>query len=286
MQHTVAVLGLGIIGSAWARNLAADGFPLRAWNRTAQADFPGFEADAAKAVEGADVIILVVADPKAVEEVLGQIEPSLRAGQIVVQSSTISARWTLEFAARVEKTGARFLEAPFTGSKPAAQARQTVFYIGGERETLEAARPVLAPLSKEIFHIGALGTASTLKLAMNLQIAAIAGALGEGLSLCRANGIPDQTFFEVLYHNVARSGVSDMKEPKLLARDFAPQFSVKHLEKDLRLALETASASHLELPQTAAVRGVYQQGLAQGLGEEDFISLVQLMETAREGKTP
>ena len=277
-KQTVAVLGLGIIGSVWARNLLADGYIVRAWNRTPQPDFPSFEADAAKAVDGADIIFLVVADPKAVEEVLTLIEPSLRAGQIVVQSSTISARWTLEFAERVEKTGARFLEAPFTGSKPAAQTRQTVFYIGGDGALLEAARPILAVLSKEIFHIGALGTASTVKLSMNLQIASIAGALNEGLSLCRANGITDETFFHVLYHNVARSGVADMKEPKLLARDFAPQFSVKHLEKDLRLALETAAVNGLELPQTTAVRAVYQDGLARELGELDFISLIGLLE--------
>ena len=273
----MAVLGLGIIGSAWARNLLEDGLDVRAWNRTPQSDFPGFVSDAARAVEGADFIFLVVADPVAVDAVLSAIEPSLRKGQTVIQCSTISARWTTEFAARVQQSGARFLEAPFTGSKLAAQGRQTVFYIGGDEAILEAARPVLERLSKTILHIGPLGSASTLKLSMNLQIAAIAGALNEGLTLCRANGIADETFFAALHQNVARSGVSDLKEPKLLARDYSPQFSVKHMEKDLRLALETARENGLELSQTKAARIVYQKGLKHSLGNEDFSALIQLI---------
>ena len=274
----VAVLGLGIIGSAWARNLIEDGLEVRVWNRTPQPDFPGFEADAARAVDGAEFIFLVVADPAAVESVLNLIEPKLRAGQILIQSSTISSRWTKQFAARVEQTGARFLEAPFTGSKLAAQARQTVYYVGGEEATLDTARPVLERLSKTILHIGLMGTASTLKLSMNLNIAAIAGALNEGLTLCRQNGIAEETFFSALHANVARSGVSDLKEPKLLARDYSPQFSVKHMEKDLRLALETATESGVELPETAAVRAVYQRGLARDMGDDDFSALIQVLE--------
>jgi 3-hydroxyisobutyrate dehydrogenase-like beta-hydroxyacid dehydrogenase len=279
MQTTkVAVLGLGIIGSAWARNLIEDGLDVRPWNRTPQPDFPHFEADAARAVEGADFIIIVVADPKAVESVLDAIEPKLSAGQIVVQCSTISAHWSKTFAERIEKSGARFLEAPFTGSKLAAEGRQTVFYVGGDTAILDDSRPVLERLSKTILHIGPLGTASTLKLAMNLNIAAIAGALSEGLTLCRQSGIPDEKFFDALHQNVSRSGVSDLKEPKLLARDYSPQFSVKHMEKDLRLALETASESGVELPETQAVRAVYQQGLAKDLGDADFTALIQLLE--------
>ncbi len=279
MNTTVAVLGLGIIGSAWARNLVEDGLEVRAWNRTPQPDFPGFVSDAARAVEGADFIFLVVADPAAVESVLDLIEPKLRAGQTLIQCSTIPARYSKQFAERVERTGARFLEAPFTGSKLAAQGRQTVYYIGGDEATLGLARPILERLSKTILHVGPLGTASTLKLSMNLQIAAIAGALSEGLTLCRQNGIADETFFEALHANVARSGVSDLKEPKLLARDYSPQFSVKHMEKDLRLALETAAESELELPETAAVRAQYQIGLAHQMGDDDFSALIQLLES-------
>jgi 3-hydroxyisobutyrate dehydrogenase-like beta-hydroxyacid dehydrogenase len=278
---TVAMLGLGIIGEAWARNLTADGVPLRAWNRTPKPNFPGFVPSAAQAVEGANVIFIVVADPPAVESVLDQIESRLSEGQTVVQSSTISAQWSLKFAQRVQAAGAKYLEAPFTGSKPAAQARQTVFYIGGEAQVLEGVRVTLERLSKAILHIGPLGSASTLKLAMNLNIAAVANALCEGLTLCRQSGIADEVFFDALHLNVARSGLADLKEPKLREGDYAPQFSVKHMGKDLRLALETAAQRGLELPQTQTVREVYERGIESAMGNDDFIGLIRLLQSSR-----
>src|SRR5438045_3632611 len=138
----IAVLGLGIIGSAWAKNLIADKHDVRAWNRTPK-DFPSFEPSIRKAVRGAEVIFIIVAAPPSVESILGQIQPELRAGQLIIQSSTISAEWTLRFAEQLRKTGARFLEAPFTGSKLAAEKRETVFYLGGEPELIEEARGIL-----------------------------------------------------------------------------------------------------------------------------------------------
>src|SRR5882762_3021917 len=122
-MERITVVGLGIIGSAWAQNLHADGLIVRGWNRTPK-ELPFFEPDLVKAVEDAEMVIIVVADPPAVESVLNTIVPHLKPGQIVAQSSTISARWTKLFAKRVEVTGVEFLEAPFTGSKPAAEARK------------------------------------------------------------------------------------------------------------------------------------------------------------------
>jgi len=273
-MQRVTIVGLGIIGSTWAQNLHADGLTVRAWNRTPKA-LPFFEPDLVQAIHDAELIILVVADPPAVNGILDIIAPHLRAGQIVAQSSTISPRWTKEFAARVEAAGAAFLEAPFTGSKIAAEQRKTVFYLGGDAALAEKAKPVLERLAARIFHIGPLGTASTLKLAMNLNIALIAEALSEGLALARAGGITDETFFDVLQANVARSGVSDLKAAKFRAGDFSPQFSLKHMDKDLRLAIETAGELHL--PVAEALKAHYDKGMAAGFGEDDFIGLIRLL---------
>ena len=273
-MQRITVVGLGIIGSAWAQNLHADGLAVRGWNRSPK-DYPFYEADLAKAVTDAELIIIVVADPPAVESLLDVIVPHLKPGQIVAQSSTISAHWTKIFAQRVEASGAEFLEAPFTGSKPAAEARQTVFYLGGTTELVQKARPVLARLSAHILHIGAVGAASSLKLAMNLNLALMAEALSESLSLARAEGIPDEKFFDALHLNVGRSGLSDLKEPKFRAKDFAPQFSLKHMNKDLRLALETAGG--LDLPTAKALKSFYDNGIVAGLGDEDFTGMIRLL---------
>jgi len=274
----ISVLGLGIIGGAWAKNLIADGHEVRCWNRTPK-DFPNFCSSASEAVAGADVVFIVVADPPAVQSVLDQIRPVLGSGQLVIQSSTISAKWTLDFAHQVQETGATFLEAPFTGSKIAAEERKTVYYLGGDTAVVEKARPVLERLAGNILHIGPLGTASTLKLAMNLNIAAVAQALSESITFCRAAGISDDTYFGALKVNVSRSGVADLKEPKLRSHDYGPQFSVKHMAKDLRLTMETAADRGLALPQTAQVREIYEKGITAGWADDDFIGLIRLIES-------
>ncbi len=273
----ISVLGLGIIGSAWAKNLISDGHAVRCWNRTPK-DFPNFHASIQEAVEGAEVIFIIVADPSAVQSVLDKINPRLSAGVLVIQSSTISAKWTRLFAEQVQRTGALFLEAPFTGSKIAAEQRQTVYYLGGEPGVVEKARPILEPISSAVIHIGPLGSASSLKLAMNLNIAGVAQILCESLTLCRAAGIPDEVYFNALARNASRSGVSDLKEPKLRQRDYSPQFSLKNMEKDLRLALETAADFSLSLEQTEHLKKIYDQGMSAGWADDDFIGLMRLLD--------
>lgn len=272
---TTAILGLGIIGTEWAKNLATDGEPVRTWNRTPKPEAPGFTANAAEAARGADLVIIVVSDPAAVTDVLDQILPALTHGQIVAQASTVSAAWNLKFAARVQATGAHFLEIPFTGSKPAAIDRKTVFYVGGDAALLARAEPVLARISQIRLHIGPLGSAASLKLAMNMNIAMVSEALAESLRFARASGIDDAVYFEALKANAARSPMSDLKEPKLKAGDYSPQFSLKHMHKDLGLAFE--SMAGLDLPQIRALKARYDEGMAQGLGDQDFSVLMKLL---------
>ena len=273
----ITVLGLGIIGSAWAKNLIADGHNVRCWNRTPK-DFPNFDPSIEDAVDQADVIFIIVSDPPAVQSLLDQISAKLVPGQLVIQSSTISSKWTLLFADQVRKTGAEFLEAPFTGSKPAAEQRKTVYYLGGDAEIVERGRLILAPISSTILHIGPLGSASTLKLAMNLNIAGVIQTLCESLALCRGAGITDDTYFGALASNASRSGIADLKEPSLRQRDYSPQFSLKHMAKDLHLALETAEELSLLLEQTTHLKNIYDRGMAAGWSDDDYIGLMRLLD--------
>lgn len=276
---TISILGLGIIGATWAQNLIADGHDVRVWNRTPKPEFPNASASIEAAVDGAEFVFIVVADPAAVEQVLTPALTKLGPGQVLIQCSTISPEWTKEFASRVEATRAEFLEAPFTGSKLASQAREVVYYLGGEAALIEKATPVLEPLSKARLHIGPLGTASALKLAMNMNIAGVAVALSESLTLARAAGLSDETYFQALELNISNSGLAALKQPKLRAADYSPQFSIKHMGKDLRLALETAAQTGQPLPQTASLKEFYDQAIERGWGDDDFIGLIRLVQS-------
>jgi len=273
----IAVLGLGIIGGAWAKNLIADHHEVRCWNRTPK-DFPNFTPSIQDAVMGAEAIFILVSDPAAVQSVLEQILPQLGPGQLVIQSSTISAEWTIKFDKMVRDTGALFLEAPFTGGQLAAEKRQTVYYLGGDTSLVELAKPVLKSIAGAIQHIGPLGTASSLKLAMNLNIAGVAQTLCESLALCRAAGISDETYFEALSKNSSRSRTADQKEPKLRQHEYSPQFSLKHMRKDLRLALETAKSFSISLGQTEYLKQTYDRGFEAGWKDDDFIGLIRGLE--------
>ena len=269
----IAILGLGIIGAIWARNLQQDGFQVKVWNRTRK-DFPGWCDTPEAAVSGSELIIIVVSDPAAVQDVLRRIAPSLKPGQVVMQSSTISPSWTLEFAAQAQAAGAEYLEAPFTGSKIAAEQRKTIFYLGGDAALIARVRPVLERQAAKIQHVGELGKGSAIKLAMNMNIALVAEALSESRRFALSLGLNDDIFFEALGGNVSRSGISDLKEPKLRNRDFSPQFSLKHMDKDLRLA--DADGKGVRLPLFQALREVYRQGMQRGLGDSDFSVLDSL----------
>ncbi len=266
----IALYGLGIIGSVWSRNLAADGHTVRAWNRTPKPDHPCYCGDAREAARGAQLVAIAVADGPAVMQVLDAVLPVLAAGTVVANHATIGVDEVRAVQARVQAAGCRFLDMPFTGSKPAAEQRQTVFFVGDDANVLPSVEGAYRGLSKAILPLGAVGQAMAIKLAFNLMIATTFQSLAEGLRLARAAGLADADFFRCLDLNVAKSGLVDLKKPKLIAADWSPQFSVKHLNKDLRHALRLAASHGLSLPQTAQLQQAYAAAEAKGLGEADF----------------
>ena len=271
LERNVAVLGLGLIGGVWARHLESDGRLAATWNRTPRPDSPRGVGSPLAAAEQADVLIVVVSDPAAVEAVVRAMTSALSARHLVIQSSTIGPADSTRVRGLVEACGARYLEAPFTGSQPAAEARQTVYYLGGAPALIAEAEPVLARLSAQRFHIGSGEQACALKLAMNLQIATLTEALCEALQVARAAGIADDVFFECMRGNVAWSGLAALKEPKLRAGDYAPQFSVKHLLKDLRLLQQHAGPR----PALDTVITQLQAAVDHGQADQDFIALYE-----------
>ncbi len=274
----IAVLGLGIIGSIWSRHLVADGHCVRTWNRTRKPDFPGFTADLAEAVREAELIQVVVADPPAVHEVIARMAPALAPGAIVAQHATIGVADTTTAAVAVRAAGARFLDLPFTGSKPAAEQRQNVFFVGDDDGSFATVRPIYERLSARCLAIGPVGQAMATKLSFNLLIAGVNQAVAESLAVARRAGISDATWFEGLSLNMARSPYAELKKPKLLNRDWSPQFSVKHMHKDLRLVLALAETLGLSLPTTAATARQYAAAEGAGKAELDMSVLAEVVD--------
>ncbi len=273
----ISLFGLGIIGSIWARNWAADGHQIKTWNRSPKPNSPGWTADPASAALDAELIAIAVSDGAAALGIIDRIAPSLRTGMVVVNSSTIGVDETKELARRVRATGAAFCDLPFVGSKPAAENRQHVFYLGDDDNSFEAVAAAYRALSKAILPIGGVGQAMALKLSLNLLVAGSYQALAESLHLARSAGLDTGKFFSVLEQHVCRSGLTELKRPLLMTGNFSPQFSIRNMHKDLRLAIGLAEELHQHLPAASAVEAAYAQAEARNLGEQDFSAMIEAL---------
>ena len=276
-QH-VAVLGLGIIGNIWTENWLSDGVSVKAWNRTPKPACPVWSDDLIATVQDADVICMVLSDGPVTKHILETILPHLRPNAIVAQHATIAVAETKALAQLVQGSGRRYVDMPFTGSKPAAEDRQTVFFVGDDDDTLPRIKDLYASLCQVSIPIGQVGDAAGIKLAMNLNIAGTYQAMAESFALTRAIGIPDETYWHVLGLNISKSGLADLKKLKMINGDWSPQFSVKHLHKDLSLALEVARDVDRHLPQTERLQQSYTERLAGGDGDLDFAALLKLVD--------
>lgn len=267
---------MGIMGIAMARNLDEEGLLAATWNRSEKKDCPKFKSSIHEAVNAGDIILILVTDDQAVSDVLDLIQDDLGNQHLVVQCSTVKPSSNIDFQKHVEKTGARFIEALIGGSKGAAINRKIVFYTGGNKEDALRAEPVLIKISAKCVYVGETGKASYIKLAMNLNIALQVEALCESFAYAERAGINAETFFDVLKSNTAWNRLSEYKEPCLRDKDFSPQFSVKNMHKDVRLALETDGTDN-RLALLSALENIFARAEAAGLGGDDMMALYKLL---------
>ena len=185
----------------------------------------------------------------------------------------------------VEGRGARFIEAPFTGSKAAAGKGELVYYIGGNEAALREARPILEASSKEILEIGEIGQATAIKIATNMVTAASVQATAEALALVQALGVPLGKFVEAMQVNASYSTTLAMKMPKMIKRDFEPHFSVKHMLKDVQIANQLGLSRYLDLGVTAAACDRLLEQIQWGYGDDDYSAVARkyLPETGSTG---
>ena len=274
VRQNAGVIGLGIIGSRVAANLRKAGFQTWVWNRTPRPE-PNFLSSASEVAESAKIIQIFVSDGPALIETIEAMAPAIGPEHVVLNHATIAPKETLEAAQLIHDRHARYLDAPFTGSRDAAEAAQIVFFIGGEADVLERARPQLEVNAKAILPIGDIGQAAAMKIATNLIVAASVGSFAEAMSLLETNGVPLYKLGEALRNHIANSALADQKVPAMIVCDFDPRFSLKHKFKDVQIALEMAHQHGVELPQAAAFAGSAMSGLQKGWGELDFSSIAQ-----------
>lgn len=284
---TVGFLGLGNMGRPLAENVLKAGFPLIAWNRSPEKGKDLVDQGAtwaqspSEVAEACDVLVSILADAAAVREVLlGDKGVAAAKGNapVVVEMSTIAPRESVAIAEALQARGFVMLDAPISGStKMAADAAVTIL-VGGDAEALETVRPVLEAMGKAIYHMGENGMGCCMKLVNNVILAAVLAGFAEAFVMGQKAGLAGDRMLDVVLHGSAACPLLESKGKVIAAHDFTPTFRLRMMRKDLTLALNTAGGLNVPMPLTSILSELHQAGIAQGLGDQDFSSIVRVFE--------
>jgi 3-hydroxyisobutyrate dehydrogenase-like beta-hydroxyacid dehydrogenase len=285
---TVAVVGAGRMGGAMTGTLRRAGVPVRIWNRTAAAarqvaDRTGASASetVADAMDGADVVISSLADDAAVIETYGGpagVAAGLHEGQVVLEMSTIAPHTVREIVPAIETRGAKLLDAPVSGSVSTVEKGELTIMVGGDHTTLDLARPVLDVLATNVFHVGALGSGATMKLAVNSLIHAIDVGLSEALVLAERAGVDRMAAYEIFASGAAAAPFVLYKREAFERPDeTAPAFLMDLMAKDLDLILALAEEVGAPMDQAMQNRKTVGEALAAGFEGRDLSAVAEYL---------
>jgi len=280
-------LGLGIMGGPMALHLIEAGHEVAVWSYSAgKADAfvdKGAVACAtpAEVAKRSECVFLCVGDTEMSQKViLGKdgLAEGAAAGTIIVDCSTVAPSASKAIATELETKGIAFLDAPCTGSKAGAEGGTLTFMVGGPKEIFDKVKPWFQAMGKLLFFCGGPGMGLHAKLSQNMVLGSLLQAFNESMVLATKAGVDPEMMLDILNNSAARSGMISAKAPMVLARDFTTNFSVKWLEKDMALMLESAAELNVPVPVTALSQQMYRAAIAKGFGEDDMCGSIRLLE--------
>ena len=282
---TIAFLGLGAMGSRMAANLLRAGYRVIVWNRSLPASEPLVRAGAlrasspSEAASAADFVISMVRDDEASRQVWCDAQSgalaAMRPGAVAIESSTLSVDWVRRLGDAAQQNGVALLEAPVSGSRPAAEAAQLVYLVGGDAAVLARAESVLKAMASAIHHVGPLGAGTLAKLATNAMLGIQVTALAEVIGLLQRNGSDVARTLQAISGTPVWAPVANYLAGSMLHADFQPQFPIALIEKDFGYAVNAARSEALA-PTLAAARAVFRAAIDRGLGDDNMTGVARL----------
>lgn len=284
-EEPIGFIGLGIMGRGMAANLARAGRALHVWNRTtATADgfaaaYPGavtVASTAGEVVSRCKVVYSMLSNLEASAAVFGEVLASVSSANIIVDCATLTPERMQGMQRAVEQKGGQFLEAPVSGSKKPAADGNLIFMVAGSATAFEAVKEDLEIMGKATHYFGsAMGAASKMKLCVNMIMGAQLAALGEGIALCEAAGLPSSSLVDILGQGAMASVLVDKKGHAIVDRSYDTSFPLVHAQKDVRFALNVGDKLGLSLPVSAAANEQYKRARGLGHGSEDFCAVFE-----------
>jgi 3-hydroxyisobutyrate dehydrogenase-like beta-hydroxyacid dehydrogenase len=288
VSERVSFLGLGIMGSRMAANLARAGFELTVWNRTtstAEAFCSEHRAQLARtpaqaAAEASTVITMVVNGDQVREVLLGGDGAATQAqpGTVFIDCSTIGPAATREIGADLEQRDMTLIDAPVTGSSPKAQDGTLTFMVGSSDQDFERIGPVLRAMGELIVHCGPRGQGQMVKLINNAVAAANASVVGQALLVGSRAGVDLDALVEVMASGAGGSTMLNLKAGPMRNHDYTTLFKLEHMLKDVRLCLEEGQAHGVPFPSAAYAREILSASMGRGHADDDFAALIEALE--------
>ncbi len=272
-KDTVAVLGTGIMGAPMARNLLAAGFPVRAWNRTADKVTPLGDAGAtvaatpAEAGAGAQVVLTMLTDADAV---IATATEALGDAEVWIQMSTVGIEGGERCASLAEERGVALVDAPVLGSRQPAEEGKLTVLASGPDELRDRVDPLFDVVGARTLWVGEAGSGQRLKLVANTWVMALVESVAETIVLAEGLGVPPQSFLDLIAGGPQDSGYAQLKGKGMIERSFTPAFPLRHAAKDLRLIEEAARRHDLDVPLIDTLVARYAEGVAAGHGDLDL----------------
>ena len=276
----VAVLGTGTMGAPMARNLAAAGHEVRAWNRSRERAEP-LGADGVRvagspdvAAGGAVVVVTMLSDGDAVESVAAGLE--FPESAVWAQMSTVGIEATERLLARAADAGVPLVDAPVLGTKAPAEQGKLIVLASGDAGARERCEPVFDAVGARTVDLADEPGASTrMKLVLNTWLVSLVEGLAESVALAEGLGVDPAGFLEVIDGGPIGPPYAKMKGTMMIERSYEPSFSLALAAKDARLALDAAAATGLELPGLQAIRAQLEKAVEQGHGDADMAAAVE-----------
>jgi 3-hydroxyisobutyrate dehydrogenase/2-hydroxy-3-oxopropionate reductase len=281
----VAFLGLGRMGAPMATRIAAAGHELTVWNRTPRPDRrprgAALVATPAEAAADADVVITMVSDAAALDEILGGAHGALAGvspGAVLVDTSTVGPDAARGAARQAAEVGCAFVDAPVSGSVASAESGTLIAMAGGDAAAVDRVRAVLGAVVSDVVHVGPSGAGAGMKLALNLALAVTNQAVAETLVLAEAAGVPRERAYDVLAAGALASPFVRYKRAAFEQPGAAPvAFAVDMMRKDTALALALARGAAVDLPAGAAAHTALERAAQAGLGARDIAAMVEVV---------
>jgi len=284
----VGVIGLGIMGQAMAERLLAAGHTVGVYNRTREKALPleakgaTIAASPAELAMNSEVVISVVTDPAAVQEIaLGEqgVLAGLGAAGVHCDMSTVTPASARQVAAAYRARERRFVQAPVLGSKRQIEASTLLVFGGGEAADVDVCEQAWSAFAGRVWRLEEAEQAATLKLACNMLLAHTILGLGQSLVFGAKGGVEPALLLEVLNASAVGSPMVASKGKTLLERDFKANFVVRNMHKDLRLIAEAAQETETPLPLAALSRELFLAAIQAGYGDEDYSAVVKVLES-------